>query len=200
MTTTTVFLVRHVPHALQGRVQVGRQDGIALAEGSPEKARRVGERLARERLDAIYCSPISRARETAAAVAEPHGLEPVVQPDLSELDFGRWTGRSFDDLDADPDYRAWNAARAMHRAPGGETMLECQARMMRAVERARREHPDGRVALVSHGDPLKTVVLYLLGLPVDAYDRFDLDPGSVTGAVVGDWGAKLLFLNERPAA
>lgn len=200
MSDVTLFLVRHAPHVLQGRVQVGRTEGVALAKGSDRVAQRAAGRLRRERLDAVYCSPLQRARDTAAPIAAVHDLEPIADADLLELDFGDWTGRAFDAFDGDPDYRAWNAARAVHRVPRGETMLECQARMMRAVERARRDHPDGRVALVSHGDPLKAVVLYLLGLPIDSWNRFDLDPASVSAAVVGDWGAKLLFLNERSAA
>lgn len=200
MTDVTLFLVRHAPHALQGRVQVGRAEGVALAEGSVRVAQGVADRLRGERLDAVYCSPLQRARDTAAPIAAVHDLEPIADADLLELDFGDWTGRAFDAFDDDPDYRSWNTARSVHRVPRGETMLECQARMMRAVERARREHPDGRAALVSHGDPLKTVVLYLLGLPIDSWNRFDLDPASVSAAVVGDWGAKLLFLNERSAA
>lgn len=198
--TTTLFLVRHAPHALQDRVQVGRSPGVALADGSIETARAIGARLAGEALDAVHCSPLERARDTAAAVAEPHGLTPVEDDDLLELDFGRWTGRSFEDLREDADLQAWNTARSLHRPPGGESMLECQARMMRAVERARRDHPEGRVAVVSHGDPLKSIILSVLGLPLDAWNRFELDPASVSTAVVGDWGAKLLFLNERPAA
>jgi broad specificity phosphatase PhoE len=49
---------------------------------------------------------------------------------------------------------------------------------------------------VSHGDPIKALTLYLLGLPLDAYDRIEPEPGSTTVFAVGDWGAKLIRLNE----
>ncbi|HEX8231963.1 MAG TPA: histidine phosphatase family protein [Caulobacteraceae bacterium] len=197
--TTTLFLVRHVPHELQGKVQVGRAEGIELGECNPERLAAVGRRLSGESLDAVHASPVERAQLTAHAVAEPHEVEVRTDPDLNELDFGDWTCVAFDELEGRDDYRAWNEHRSVHRAPNGETMLECQVRMVRAVETARRAHPEGRVALVSHGDPLKSLILYLLGMPLDAYGRFDLDPASVTTAVVGDWGAKVLRLNEATA-
>ena len=50
--------------------------------------------------------------------------------------------------------------------------------------------------MFSHGDPIKCAILYLLGMPLDFYDRIDVDPGSITTAVVGDWGAKVHRLNE----
>jgi len=194
--TTTFFFVRHIPHVLQGRVHVGRMDGIELAEGAPERLARVGRRLARERLDAVYASPISRTQRTAAAVAEPHGLPVQTRDGLIEIDAGDWTGRPFDAFAEAPARKHWDAARSFNRVPGGETMLEVQCRMVAVLEELRDLHPEGRVAVVSHGDPLKAVILYLLGMPLDAHDRIETDPGSVTTAVVGEWGAKVLRLNE----
>ena len=195
--TTTVFFVRHVPHAHQGRIHVGRMDDVQLAEGSAERLARLTARFTGERLDAVYSSPIQRAQLTAAAVAEAGGLEVRTLEGLTEIDAGEWTGRAFADFAQDPRREAWERARSLNRTPGGETMLEVQCRMIAALEEVRARHPEGRVALVSHGDPLKTALLYLLAMPLDAHDRFDIDPGSVSAAVVGDWGAKILNLNER---
>jgi broad specificity phosphatase PhoE len=195
--TTTLFLIRHAAHELQGRVQVGRAEHIDLGPCNEQQLGALGRRLSYEKLDAVRASPIERTQLTARAVAEPHGLEVRTDPDLIEVDFGDWTCGKAEDLDRLPEYQAFNARRSLFRAPGGESMVEIQARMVRAVETARREHPEGRVALVSHGDPLKTIVMYFLGMPVDFYDRFELDPASVTSLVVGDWGAKLLRLNEH---
>jgi probable phosphoglycerate mutase len=196
--STTIFFVRHVPHALQDGTQVGRRDGIPLADDAADYLNPLAERLAGEPVKAVYASPISRTQQTAKAIAERHDLPVHTEDDFQELDFAGWTGTSFDDLENDPEWRKWNAVRSLARAPGGETMVEVQSRMMRGVERVRRENPEGAAVVVSHGDPLKTVVLYLLGAPIDMYERLQIDPGSVTTAVVGDWGAKLIRLNEKP--
>jgi probable phosphoglycerate mutase len=92
----------------------------------------------------------------------------------------------------------WNDSKSTFRIPGGETILEMQSRMVDAVDRARREHAGGKIALCSHGDPIKSVLAYHLGMPVDRIDNFEVDHPSVSALVVGDWGAKVLWINERP--
>lgn len=194
--TATVLLVRHAAHEHQGVTQVGRMDGVRLG---PKRESHLGwlkARFAREPLTAVRASPIARAQETAAALAG--GLPVETDPALTEVDFGRWTGVTFEALEADPEWRQWNASKSTFRIPGGETVLEMQGRMVDAVDRARRDHTGGTVAIVSHGDPIKSVIAYHLGAPVDRIDDFEVDHPSVSGLVVGDWGAKVLFVNERP--
>lgn len=198
--TATLFLVRHAPHELQGKVQVGRRDGVALAESSYPLIEALGRRLASERLDAVFASPIGRAQETAGAIARAAGVTVETDEDLSEMDMGRWTDATFEALENEPTYRAWNACKALAGAPGGERSTTVQDRMVRAVGRVRTVLPEGRAALVSHGDPIKCLVCACLGLPLDSMHRFDLDPASITTVVVGDWGAKVLRLNERVTA
>ena len=75
-------------------------------------------------------------------------------------------------------------------------MQECQARLVRALDRLRRRHPGEEVALVSHGDVIKAAVAHVLDLTLDRYDRFEIAPASVSTVVIGDWGAKVQALNE----
>ena len=79
----------------------------------------------------------------------------------------------------------------------GEHMLEAQARMVDLVERLRGRHPDQRVALVGHGDPIRGVLAYYLGLHLYMLHRIEVDPASLSVLAVGDDGARLLLLNER---
>ena len=79
-------------------------------------------------------------------------------------------------------------------------MLEAQARILRVIERARKAHPERAVVLVSHGDVIKAALLYHLGMPIDAYTRFEIDPASISTLRVSDWGSKVLRLNEVIAA
>lgn len=193
--TLTVFMVRHASHDLLGARLAGRMPGVALSAKGRAEAGRVADRLARETIAAIVTSPVARAVETADIVARRLELVPETAPALEEIDFGAWTGLRFDDLDADPAWAVWNGARAVARPPDGETMLEAQARVVGYVE-ARRREMDGAIVLVSHSDVIKVAVAYYLGLPVDSWNRFDIDPASITTLVVGDWGARLLRLNE----
>jgi probable phosphoglycerate mutase len=78
-------------------------------------------------------------------------------------------------------------------------MTEAQTRAAAEVERARAEHPDGRVVLVSHSDVIKAVLAGVLGLPLDAYSRFEVSPASVSALAVWDGGGKVLSMNEAAA-
>ena len=73
-----------------------------------------------------------------------------------------------------------------------------QARVVGHLERTRADHPDRAVVLVSHADVIKAALLYCLGMPIDSYRLFDISPASVSTLVLGDWGAKVLAMNEVP--
>lgn len=197
--TTTLYLVRHAAHDRLDRILCGRMPGVSLGKAGRADAGRLATRLLRENVASVQSSPLERARETAEPIAEGLGLAVEVSPALVEIDFGAWTGRPFKDLDRDPRWTTWNTARSVARPPGGETMLEVQARMVGHVETTRAAHPDAAIVLVSHGDVIKAALAYYLGLSIDSWMRFEVSPASVSTLVVGDWGAKVLRLNEAAA-
>jgi len=92
MATSRVFLVRHGATVLSAEDRFAGSTDAELAEGGREQARRLAERLAGERVAEVYASPLERAAETAAIVAHRHGLAPVPQDGLREIDHGRWEG------------------------------------------------------------------------------------------------------------
>ena len=197
--TTTFHLVRHGSHGLLDRKLCGRMEGVALSEQGREEVRRTAERLARERPAALYASPLERCRETAHLLAEPLGLPVLEEPGLIEIDFGAWTGKTFDELNTDPAWEPWISRRTLARPPGGETLGEAQMRAARAVDTLRARHRDEGVVLVTHSDIVKALAAHWLGLPLDFHSRFEVSPASLTTSVVGDWGAKLIRLNEETA-
>ncbi|MDB5590871.1 histidine phosphatase family protein [Enterovirga sp.] len=196
---TTVFLVRHGAHDLLGRIVAGRMEGVALNPEGRAQAARAAARLARERIGALYASPVQRARETAGPIAAALALPVGEAPGLTELDYGSWTGRDLAGLDDDPRWSDWNHRRANTRIPDGESMAEVSARGAQAIEGWRRSHPGEGVAATTHGDVIKAVVCGLIGLSFDRVHDFEVGPGSVTSLVVWQGGGKLLTLNEIPA-
>jgi broad specificity phosphatase PhoE len=195
--TTIFFLLRHAAHDNVGGFLAGRADGIYLGEAGKAQAERLGRRMAREQFAKIHSSPRERAQQTAAAIAAATGVQSVETAEaLDEIDFGEWSGKTFEVLDTDPLWRRWNSLRAMTRTPGGETMLDVQRRVLDFMQEQARNHPEDRLVLVSHADIIKAAVSYFLGLPIDAWSRFDIDPASITTLATGDWGTRLLTLNE----
>jgi len=194
--TTTVFLVRHGSTDHLGHVISGRMDGVALNDAGRREVAAVAGRLRHERIGALYTSPLQRTRETAEAIGDALGLEPQADAALAEIDFGDWTGARFADLDGDPAWRRWNDERSAARAPNGETMAEVQDRLVRWIEAARARHPEGRVCAVSHADVIKALVAHVLGFSLDRHGALEVGPGSVSVLCAGDWGMKVLSVNE----
>jgi broad specificity phosphatase PhoE len=195
--TTTFLLIRHAAHDDVGLYLAGRMEGVKLGAAGLAQANRLAERLSGERIDAVFSSPRERTRQTAGAIAVACEVGPVsVCEDLDEVDFGEWSGRTFDELNRDLAWRHWNDDRQKARTPTGESMAGVQLRMLRRMERCCSAHAGDSVVLVSHADVIKTAVCHVLGLTLDNCFRFDIDPASVTTLVMGDWGAKLLKLND----
>lgn len=131
-------------------------------------------------MQAIYTSPLERAFETAEILGEAHGLSPIIREDLGELRFGEWEGKTFEELSHDRVWSSFNTTRSLVRAPGGELMIEAQTRMVREIDSLRDRHQNDTVALVSHLDPLRSLIAHCLGMPLDLLLRFEINPGSVS--------------------
>jgi probable phosphoglycerate mutase len=141
---------------------------------------------------------MERTRETAEALSRAIDRPVVCDDDLLEVDYGDWAGARFEALAGDPRWARWNRERGEARAPGGETLAEVQARMRRFVDRARERHPDQRIAAVSHGDPIRLILVHGVGAPLPAIDRLEVGPASVSILIAGDWGMKVFSINEGP--
>jgi broad specificity phosphatase PhoE len=198
--TATFLLVRHAAHVHLDRRLSGRMPGVALSAAGHAQASALARGLAGERIDRIVCSPLERTRDTAAAIAAARGASPPAPIDaLIEIDMGDWTGAAFADLGG-AEWDAWNCARGSARIPGGETMAEAQARIVGWLQAVAVADEGATVVVVTHSDMIKAAVAHALGLPLDHLLRFDIGPASVSRMVMGDWGARLLSLNERIAA
>jgi len=198
---TTFLLIRHAAHIHLDKLFSGRMPGVPLSETGRAQAARLGAALASEPIDRIVHSPLDRTSETAAAIAAARGsaVPVAAAAGLIEIDLGEWTGRSWQDFGDDPAWRDWNERRGSARIPGGETMGEAQARIVGCLAALAREADGRTVAVVSHSDMIRAAVAHVLELPLDRLLSFDVDVASVTRVVWGEWGARLLSLNERRA-
>lgn len=177
---TLVLLVRHGATPTTGRVLPGRAPGLHLSEEGLRQAAQAAERLATAHLDAILCSPLERARETAEPTAAATGLPVVAEPGLLETDVGEWTGESLSGLARRKEWRAVLHSPSTFRFPGGESFAEVQARVVAVLERLQAEHPAQRVACFSHADAIRIALNYALGAHLDAFGRIEVGPGSVS--------------------
>jgi probable phosphoglycerate mutase len=196
---TKIFLVRHGLNDMVGKAIAGRNPGVHLNATGIAQAKRLVARLAGESIQKIFSSPLERCRETAAPIASRLGLEPIILPEVIEIDYGDWTGKSVAELRENPLWNQWNERRTLSRVPDGETMLEIQNRMIAQIEKIRRDCNGETVAIFSHGDPIKTVICFFLGIPLDFFQRIEISPASVSLMCIGHDFVKFEYVNDQRA-
>lgn len=168
---TDVLLIRHGETVAneEGRWQ-GHQDGLLNAAGR-EQAARLGGLL--PTIDALYSSPLSRAADTAAAIADNQGLEVRLEPGLKEIGFGAWEGMTKPEIAAafPDDYMAFRNGSDRERGGNGETFEGVRRRMAVSLGNIAKRHPGEQVGVVSHGGATRAWVTDVLGIPYENRNR-----------------------------
>jgi broad specificity phosphatase PhoE len=194
----TFYLIRHGSNDLVAHTLAGRRPGIHLNAAGRAEAASLATALEYSGIEHIFSSPLERTRQTAEPLALKLKLPIQVAEGLLEINFGDWTNRKFADLESVPEWRKWNQYRTGGITPGGETFLQVQLRMVNEIETLRRKYPEGKIAIFSHGDPLRAVLLYYLGMSLDLFHRFEISPASCSIIELNGFGARLQCMNVTP--
>jgi broad specificity phosphatase PhoE len=176
---TTFFLIRHASCNGLGQTLWGRTPGICLNEQGRLQAQQLAERFAGMKFDAIYSSPLERALETAEPIARGMKLEVRKTDALNEIDFGEWSGKTFEQLDSDERWRHFNSCRSTASVPGGESFLEVQNRVVKEIDRLSEEYGNVRIALVSHADVIRAALSYFAETPIELIQQIEISPCSI---------------------
>lgn len=197
--TTQIILVRHGQtewnrvERFRGRVDVPLNEaGLAQAEAA-------GRRIAAEwRPAAVYSSPLSRATQTAEAIARPLNLPVEMAPGLVDIDYGQWQGRTPDEAREQwPQIvDRWYNRPPSARIPGGETLAEVQARAMAAVRELSARHPGQTIVLVSHTVVNRAILLGVMGAGLDRFWELRQDNGAINVLEVEGERCTLVAMND----
>ncbi len=181
-----LFLVRHgeAQGNREGRY-LGWEDPPLTAAGEAQAAR-LARRLEKVGLRLICSSDLRRARDTAAAIAAPHGLPVRTHPALREAHFGEWSGLTYDEINriAAERLEAWIADPERQAPPGGETLAQLRDRAATALPRQ-----DGAL-VVTHGGILRALLSHWTGRP---FWKITAPPASLTSVV---WDGERLLKVE----
>ena len=172
MGTTRLVLIRHAEPAAADGVCYGGLD-LALSGRGHEQAAEVAEALSAMDIAAVYSSPARRATDTALPIADAHGLVPITDSRLTEIDFGEFEGRRFDDIEAEyPQiYETWMRTPTEVRFPGGESWQDLLSRSTAAASEIVAAHRDETVVVVSHGGVNRAILSAALDTHGDAVFR-----------------------------
>lgn len=195
----TIHLVRHGHHALLGRTLCGRMKGVELDVIGCNEIARCADTI-KPRPTVIQSSPQRRCMQSACILAARFGRPVEIVAALDEIDYGEWTGRSFEDLGLDPRWSRWNRQRGQSRPPGGESMRSLQRRVVAHIEQLRSDRNSDTVIAVSHAEPIRAALLHYSRMELDAFLSIEIDSGSVSTLNVDNRGITITQINQRVPA
>ncbi|MDO8282510.1 MAG: alpha-ribazole phosphatase [Thermodesulfovibrionia bacterium] len=197
---TKLYLIRHgetegaetkrykghidVPLSANGIEQIKRLAGYLNNSPIPLLSKR-----GQKKINAVYCSDLSRAVKSAEIIADPYGLKPIIMPELRERNFGLWEGMSFDEIrEKWPDaFNAWAANPFEFSPMNGESTIELRDRALKVFSEIIEKHQGENIAIVAHGGINRVILCHLLGIPLENIFRVEQDYGCLNIVEMWDY-------------
>ena len=174
-----------------GRVLLGRSVDCPLDERGEGQARVVAKRLLAFPDLVVESSLRRRVCYTAGIIVAQSNTVVRIVSQMDEVDFGSWSGQSFAALASDPQWQRWNKYRGVSRTPAGDCIRDVQARALAHFRKLEQTLGDRTIAIVTHAEVIRSVVLLALQAPIDDYRRFEIGPASLTWLTVVDTQLKI---------
>ena len=195
---TTVLVIRHGQTASNTNGHYMGWSQEDLNQKGYEQVQLLSERLSNTPIDAIYTSPLKRARTTAETVAKPHNLDLIEMGDLIEINLGDWQGLHASEIIKKwPDM--WQQSRVDPSAlswPNGESFAQTAQRSVQAFNTIVEASHGKLVAIVTHDIIVRIIAIHVLGVTYSIYRRMEVGNASFTKIVVTDGKNQLVTLND----
>jgi broad specificity phosphatase PhoE len=178
-TTTRLYMVRHGATQSSAEDRFSGSVNIEISEEGMFQVQRLAERLADDSISAVYCSPLTRAIQTADILASPHQLPLIHEEGLREIDHGHWEGMRRADVESQfpEEYAAWEEDPFTFAPQGGEAGVNVIARALPVIRKIVLQHRGQNVIVVAHKATLRLLFSSLLGFDARGYrDRLDQSP------------------------
>ena len=178
-TSCEVLLVRHAHSTanLKG-ILAGRDNRVALSPRGRQEAVELAPVLATMDFDGIYSSPLRRCKETLVPYLQGRSEQLHLVDELIEMEYGSWSGKSLSTLSRNELWKSIQSRPSTVRFPEGESFGEMSLRANQAVLNL--AAGKSRILILSHGDVIKSIVAFHLGLSLDQFQRISIDPASIT--------------------
>ncbi|HVX03662.1 MAG TPA: histidine phosphatase family protein [Rhodanobacteraceae bacterium] len=196
---TKFLMVRHATCAHIDDTLLGRTLDASLDANGERQAHMLAERLRNEAPLRVESSPRRRTLQTAHAIADALRCDVQVAPALDELDFGNWSGRTFEQLERERGWRRWNRNRDDARTPAGIDIRTVQRGIALHLAALAATYAGATLVLVTHAEIIRSLVLHCLRAPARDYARFALDPASITCFTFDAGGLHVGTVNEGVA-
>lgn len=195
-----LFLTRHGETEWNRLRKTQGTNDIGLTDLGRIQAKKLGKRLKEMNIiDAIYCSDLSRARETAEIIGAELKIEPIADKLLREVSFGNWEGLTTAEIEIKyPGQLARWRCELSFSPKGGESLLSVHNRISRFFEKLKEKHQDhdSNVLIVSHAATTKVIMLSIMGIPLNLLTRFKISQAGLSLIEVGKESNSLIYTND----
>jgi alpha-ribazole phosphatase len=193
-----LLLVRHGDTKLDNAIRFWGKTNVELSPGGIRQAEQLRDRLATQKIDAIYSSKLSRARVTAEIIASRHKLDVTTCAELDEINFGKLEGLTFEEIrQLHPELaevlNKWNPRPGF---PGGESLDDLDRRVQRFLKQLKNHHQEAIILIVAHAGTLRLMICDLLGLGLEHWRHMQVDLASISIVETYPQGATLNLLND----
>ncbi len=182
MSATRLFLIRHGEVESRYQGAFGGRIDMDLSPQGHRQAEATARYLQPLHFNAIYCSPMKRARQTLAPLLCNGHAEAVILPDFGEVHFGDWTGLTWQEVFEKYQIHAtqWLDFIEQAKVPNGECSRLFRSRIEPGLRKILQDHPNQSVAIVCHGGVIRMMLSILLKLPLPQMASFEVEYASIT--------------------
>ena len=193
-----IYLIRHGSTNLNEKGVYQGWSNEPLNEKGRKRAKILAAKIkaSTNGLNNLYSSDLKRAEETADIFTDVFEISIKWDSNLRELDYGKWEGRSYQELlKNDPHNIPWDEPEKFD-PPDGETIEELRERVLRSWNRIINQR--GKTAVISHSGPIKLIIIDCIRASLAGFWRLSVDPGSVSKIIFYDKSPVLSRLNYIP--
>jgi broad specificity phosphatase PhoE len=197
---TRLYLVRHGEvEARYHRVFGGKID-MELSPLGHDQVKAAADYFQRHPPHVMYASPMKRVQQTLAPLAKWTGLDPIVLPGLREVDFGEWTGLSWEQVYERFKVSAfdWLTQLETGSIAQAESTADFRKRVDEALRQILTESPNKEIAVIAHGGTIRMLLALILNLPFTKMSAFDIEYASITKVKIQPNKTEVELLNFTP--
>jgi len=194
-----IYLIRHgkIQTEDDQRRYIGQLD-LPLTEEGIRQAQNLQKRLARVDFETVYCSDLSRSRQTAEIIVGSKNTPIISRKEIREIDLGEWEGLSFADVARrfPNEFKSRGADIGYYRTPGGESFADCSKRVVIALHEIMR-NSRGNILIAGHAGVNRLLLCHILGMPLMNLFRLLQDYGCLNIIQYGSSGYQIKLTNFK---
>ena len=195
---TTFLLLRHA-HSVANKAGIlaGQLEGIGLSKDGIAQVNKLTSSFENLKIDRIISSPMQRCLETVEGIARSKRKRISIDKRLIEMNYGSWSGKKLSKLSRMKEWKVIQTKPSAFRFPQGESFKELEERIESLLKDLSRKYPKETILIITHGDIVKIAASLTVGSGLNNFQKFAVDPCSLTTLSWGSKARMLLTFNQK---